>query len=99
MYPVCSLVPVFRGRKRTGASNRRVELRRASRTVQLFMMRALLFLAAAFVSSASTLLAARPVEPAGPRSGRWAHEVPKSIAPDPHVIWGRLDNGFRYALL
>lgn len=40
-----------------------------------------------------------PPEPPGARSGRWAHEVPKSLAPDPRVVWGRLDNGFRYALL
>ena len=43
--------------------------------------------------------AARAPEIAGPRSGRWAHETPKSLAPDPKVVWGRLDNGFRYALL
>lgn len=36
----------------------------------------------------------------GPRSGKWAHEVPKqNLAPDSRVTWGRLDNGFRYALL
>jgi zinc protease len=35
----------------------------------------------------------------GPRSGKWAHETPKSLTPDARVIWGRLDNGFRYALL
>jgi zinc protease len=34
----------------------------------------------------------------GPRSGRWAHED-FSQKPDSRVIWGRLDNGFRYALL
>lgn len=33
-----------------------------------------------------------------PRQGRWAHED-SSLAPDERVIWGRLDNGFRYALL
>jgi zinc protease len=43
--------------------------------------------------------AARAPEPFGPRTGVWAHEVAKSLAPDPRVIWGRLDNGFRYALL
>ncbi len=37
--------------------------------------------------------------PAGPRSGRWAHETPRSVASDPGVTWGRLENGFRYALL
>ncbi|OHE85462.1 MAG: hypothetical protein A3G75_02760 [Verrucomicrobia bacterium RIFCSPLOWO2_12_FULL_64_8] len=41
--------------------------------------------------------AARPAEPPGARSGRWAHEG-SSLAPDPRVVWGRLDNGFRYAL-
>jgi len=34
----------------------------------------------------------------GPRSGRWAHEG-ASIKPDSRVVWGRLDNGLRYALL
>jgi zinc protease len=35
-----------------------------------------------------------------PRSGKWAHEVPKqTLTPDPRVTWGRLDNGFRFALL
>jgi zinc protease len=43
--------------------------------------------------------AARTPEIAGPRSGKWAHEVPKALAPDPKVVWGRLENGFRYALL
>ncbi len=63
------------------------------------MMRAVLLFAAGLVA-ASTLSAARPVEIAGPRSGKWAHEVPKTtIAPDARVAWGRLDNGFRYALL
>lgn len=31
------------------------------------------------------------------RSGRWAHETSR-LAPDPGVVWGRLENGFRYAL-
>src|SRR5262245_43552758 len=43
--------------------------------------------------------AARAPEPSGPRTGKWAHEVPKAMAPDSNVVWGRLDNGFRYALL
>src|SRR5688500_12479958 len=43
--------------------------------------------------------AARGTEPINPRTGKWAHEVAKSLAPDPGVVWGRLDNGFRYALL
>ena len=34
----------------------------------------------------------------GPRSGRWAHEG-ASLKPDSRVVWGRLDNGLRYALL
>ncbi len=48
---------------------------------------------------ATPSFAARAAEPVGPRSGRWAHETPRSVAPDPKVVWGRLDNGFRYALL
>ncbi|MBI5768618.1 MAG: insulinase family protein [Verrucomicrobia bacterium] len=43
--------------------------------------------------------ASAPAAPVGARSGKWAHETPKSVAPDPHVTWGRLDNGLRYALL
>ena len=42
--------------------------------------------------------AGRAAEPTGPRSGRWAHEGVR-MAPDARVTWGRLDNGFRYALL
>jgi len=34
----------------------------------------------------------------GPRAGRWAHEG-TSVKPDGRVVWGRLDNGLRYALL
>ena len=34
----------------------------------------------------------------GARSGRWAHES-SSLKPDSRVVWGRLDNGLRYALL
>ena len=34
----------------------------------------------------------------GPRSGRWAHEG-VALKPDSRVVWGRLDNGLRYALL
>lgn len=44
----------------------------------------------------AAVLTAQTVE--GPRSGRWAHEG-SSLAPHPDVIWGRLDNGVRYALL
>src|SRR5439155_26413082 len=43
-------------------------------------------------------IAAAPPAPAGPRSGKWAHEGAK-LAPDERVVWGKLDNGFRYALL
>lgn len=41
---------------------------------------------------------AAPPEIPGPRSGKWAHEF-TTLAPDPRVVWGRLDNGVRYALL
>jgi len=34
----------------------------------------------------------------GPRTGKWAHEE-SALPPDPRVVWGRLDNGLRYALL
>jgi zinc protease len=61
-------------------------------------MRAPLLLLAALLA-APPLPGARVPEAAGARSGRWAHEVPKSIAPDPRVGWGRFENGFRYALL
>lgn len=54
----------------------------------------LLTLALGLVSGGS---AASPAA-AGARSGRWAHEGAK-IAPDERVVWGRLDNGVRYALL
>ncbi|AOS44117.1 Peptidase M16 inactive domain protein [Lacunisphaera limnophila] len=33
-----------------------------------------------------------------PRAGRWAHEG-SAHPTDPRVVWGRLDNGLRYALL
>jgi zinc protease len=49
------------------------------------------------IISASWVEAARPPELAGPRAGKWAHEAAKSIAPDSQVVWGRLDNGLRYA--
>ncbi|MBL9189582.1 MAG: insulinase family protein [Opitutaceae bacterium] len=54
----------------------------------------------ALLSLAFTDAPAAPAAPSpvGPRSGRWAHEG-SSIAPDPQVTWGRLDNGLRYALL
>lgn len=62
------------------------------------MMRALLTLAAV-LGFATALFAARAPEIQGPRSGKWAHEMPRAMAPDAGVRWGRLDNGFRYALL
>ncbi|HWA24947.1 MAG TPA: insulinase family protein [Lacunisphaera sp.] len=34
----------------------------------------------------------------GPRSGHWAHEG-TNLKPDSRVLWGRLENGLRYALL
>lgn len=46
----------------------------------------------------ASVFAAQPAPITGPRSGKWAHEGAK-IAPDERVVWGRLDNGFRYALL
>ncbi len=61
-------------------------------------MRALLTLAV-LLAAVPVSHAARVPELTGPRSGKWAHETPKSVAPDPGVVWGRLDNGFRYALL
>jgi zinc protease len=62
------------------------------------MMRAILGFMMVCVLGAS-LFAARAPDVTGPRSGRWAHETPRALAPDPNVLWGRLDNGFRYALL
>jgi zinc protease len=41
---------------------------------------------------------AHAADTTAPRSGKWAHETVK-LEPDPRVVWGRLDNGFRYALL
>lgn len=35
---------------------------------------------------------------ADPRTGGWAQDR-SSLKPDPSVIWGQLDNGFRYAVL
>lgn len=52
-----------------------------------------------FLLTFTVVVATLAAAPAGPRSGRWAHEVPRAMAPDPAVTWGRLDNGFRYALL
>ena len=52
-----------------------------------------------FLLTLAVIATALSAAPAGPRSGRWAHEAPRALPPDPAVIWGRLDNGFRYALL
>lgn len=63
------------------------------------MLRALLLFAFVLLV-VPPAFSARAPEPTGPRAGRWAHETPKNgVAPDPKVIWGRLDNGMRYALL
>ncbi|MDQ5979764.1 MAG: zinc protease [Verrucomicrobiota bacterium] len=44
------------------------------------------------------LLAASAFAAGDPRAGRWAHEG-TAHKPDSRVVWGRLDNGLRYALL
>ncbi|MFZ5494601.1 MAG: M16 family metallopeptidase [Verrucomicrobiota bacterium] len=44
------------------------------------------------------LLASAALAAGDPRSGRWAHED-TAHKPDGNVVWGRLDNGLRYALL
>lgn len=58
----------------------------------------MLTLSVALAVTAAPLLPAATNNVTGPRSGEWAH-VASPLAPDPKVIWGRLDNGFRYALL
>lgn len=64
------------------------------------MMKRVFLAFAAVCVGVSTTWGARAPEVVGPRSGRWAHETPRTtIAPDPSVVWGRLENGFRYALL
>ena len=57
-------------------------------------MRPLRLLGSALVLVLAVALPAQP----GPRSGQWAHTAGK-VAPDPAVVWGKLDNGVRYALL
>ncbi len=57
------------------------------------------FLFAVALGFVANVFAARAPDITGPRSGSWAHETPRSQAPDPKVLWGKLDNGFRYALL
>src|ERR1041384_4232085 len=65
---------------------------------RVWWQRSLLILLAGLFSLAGAS-AATP-EYLSPRSGKWAHEVPKqTLTPDPRVTWGRLDNGFRFALL
>jgi zinc protease len=59
-------------------------------------MRAVFLLAVVFFSTIPGF--ASVPAPTGARSGRWAFEGAK-LAPDPRVVWGRLDNGVRYALL
>jgi zinc protease len=46
---------------------------------------------------ASVPVTAAPKE-TGPRTGRWAHED-SPLPVDRRVVWGRLENGLRYALL
>jgi len=62
--------------------------------------RGVIGLLALIVGTVLPTLVAQPASiPVGPRSGKWAHEMPKSaLMPDERVVWGRLDNGFRYAL-
>ena len=67
--------------------------------LQLHSWRVWLGLVVAGMAMPGWTWAARAPELTGVRSGKWAHEIPKSLPPDPHVVWGRLDNGFRYALL
>ena len=55
-----------------------------------FMIRSLLFLAVALTVSPAAIAAKAP-EVTGPRSGKWAHETPKSLAPDPQVVIRPLD--------
>ena len=61
--------------------------------------RVIIALTAFLFSGIGVIFGARAPEPVGPRTGKWAHETAKSLAPDPKVVWGRLENGFRYALL
>lgn len=62
-------------------------------------MKRMLFQLAVMLASVTPLVAARAPDMTGPRTGKWAHETPRSMAPDANVVWGRLDNGFRYAWL
>jgi len=55
-------------------------------------------LACSLLACLSVLAAQAAPAVTGPRSGRWAHEG-VAVKPDSRVVWGRLDNGLRYALL
>jgi zinc protease len=68
-----------------------------SRLPRFRLHRTLIWLIFMAVAAPSGWAAAAPVI-AGPRAGKWAHEGSK-LSPDERVTWGRLDNGFRYALL
>lgn len=58
----------------------------------------LLLVVAASLVLAGPLAVAASNGVTGPRTGEWAHER-SALKPAPEVKWGRLDNGFRYALL
>lgn len=88
-----------------GGLVRKVEVWRRSRTVSPRMVLKLVLNGvrcwggwAGALGLATALFAAPAPLPGSPRSGRWAHEGAK-LAPDERVVWGKLDNGFRYALL
>jgi zinc protease len=66
--------------------------------ILLPLRHALAFVAIVLMARVATPVAAAPAEIPGPRAGKWAHEY-TTLAPDPRVVWGRLDNGVRYALL
>jgi len=55
-------------------------------------------LAFALLAGFAAPAGAAPAEIPGPRAGKWAHDY-TTLAPDARVVWGRLDNGVRYALL
>jgi zinc protease len=58
-----------------------------------------IFVTLSFFASPLVVSAARGPDVSSPRAGVWAHEVRGSMPADERVVWGRLDNGFRYALL
>jgi zinc protease len=62
--------------------------------------RRVFFLFATVVWLAAPFTRAVAADVSDARSGKWAHEGSKqTLTPDPRVKWGRLDNGFRFALL